>query len=152
MPSFRLLRGIVNGLVETFISRNNDVSGYWGIGQLQREIGSASPALIELDLLHGHAKPDGPIAREVAGRYAVSLSERLVRAGFTPSAVTSAKIVIQFGTFGNARAPDLFSTLGQPFNCKAVLVSPEGKLFCAARGGLCRPHNPMIETRSLRAT
>lgn len=109
------------------------------------------PALIELDLLHGRAYPDGPIAREVAGRYAVTLSERLVQAGFAPSDIASAKIVVQFGTFGDARAPDLFSTIGEPFNCKAILASSGGKLFSAVKGGLCRPHNSMVEARSLRA-
>jgi len=28
------LKGVAYGLVDTFVSRNNDVSGYWGIGQL----------------------------------------------------------------------------------------------------------------------
>jgi len=33
----RELRNLAHGLAGTFISRNNDVSGYWGIGMRYRE-------------------------------------------------------------------------------------------------------------------
>lgn len=151
MPSTRALKGIANGLVETFVSRNNDVSGYWGIGQIQREMEGRPHSVVELDLLHGQAMPDGPVARELVARYSEYLFECLARDGFALSKVTAAKVLVEFGTFGEAKAPDLFSTIGQPFNCKAILASTSGKTFSAVRGGLSRPHNPVIERRSMRA-
>ena len=48
MPSSRALKGIATGLAETFVSRNNDVSGYWGIGQVQKEIEVRSHVIVEL--------------------------------------------------------------------------------------------------------
>ena len=151
MPSTRALKGIANGLVETFVSRNNDVFGYWGIGQIQREMEGHPHSVIELDLLHGQAVPEGPIARKLVAHYSEYLFACLARDGFAISKVTTAKVLIEFGAFGEAKAPDLFSTIGQPFNCKAILGSQSGKTFSAVRGGLSRPHNPAIELRSMRA-
>jgi len=151
MPSTRALKGIANGLVETFVSRNNDVSGYWGIGQIQREIEGRPHSVVELDLLHGQAVPEGPVARELVAHYSEYLLACLARGGFALSEVTAAKVLIEFGNFGEAQAPDLFSTIGQPFNCKAILASQSGKTFWAVRGGLSRPHSSAVERRSMRA-
>jgi len=151
MPSSRVLKSVANGLVGTFVSRNNDVSGYWGIGQIQRELEGLPGTVVELDLLRGKATPEGPIARALIAHYSTYLFASLVREGFTPSEVTAAKVLVEFGNFGEAKGPDLFGTIGQPFNCKAVLASQSGKIYSAVRGGLSRPHNPAVERRSLRA-
>jgi hypothetical protein len=149
MPSSRALKSIANGLVETFVSRNNDVSGYWGIGQIQRELGHPD-AVVELDLLHGKATPNGPIARELVTRYSAYLSESLARDGFNHSAITTAKVLVEFGAAGEAGTADFAST-GIAFNCKAVLASRSGKIFSAMRAGNSYPHDPKRELRSKRA-
>jgi hypothetical protein len=149
MPSSRALKGIASGLVETFVSRNNDVAGYWGIGQIQRELEGYPHAVVELDFLHGSAMPDGPMARGIAVHYGSYLSASLVRSGFTPSAITAAKVLIEFGTFGEAQAPG-FVAMGNPFNCKVVLASANGKVFSAVRAGHSWAHNPDRERRSAR--
>jgi len=150
MPSAHALKGIASGLVETFVSRNNDVSGYWGIGQIQREIKGQSHAAVELDLLHGKATPDGPTARELVAHYSAYLSASLAREGFAISRVTAAKVLIEFGPMGEASIPEL-GALGSPFNCKAVLESRGGKIFSATRAGHSWPHDPERELRSRRS-
>jgi len=150
MPSSRALKGIANGLVETFVSRNNDVSGYWGIGQIQRELEGHPDAVVELDLLHGKATPDGPIARELVACYSTYLSESLARDGFNPSAVTTAKVLVEFGSAEGARTADYGSTWSA-FSCKAVLESRSGKVFSAVRAGSSRPHDSKRELRSNRS-
>ncbi|MGN6228101.1 MAG: hypothetical protein ACTHNM_11770 [Dyella sp.] len=150
MPGSRALAGIVSGLVETFVSRNNDVSGYWGIGQLRKEIEDQGCHAAELDLLAGQVDQAPPIVSTLIARYGAYLSASLARDGFSPTHVVEAKISIEFGSFGNASEPDLFSTLGEPFNCRATLLSRSGKVFSAVRGGLCRRHDPRCEQQSRR--
>jgi hypothetical protein len=150
MPSASALRGIASGLVETFVSRNNDVSGYWGIGQIQREIGGSPDAFVDLDLLHGKATPDGPIARELVAHYSVYLSASLAREGFSLSGITAAKVLIEFGAFGEVSSPD-FSAIGNPFTCKVILANGSGKVLSAVRAGHSWPHNPERELCSKRA-
>lgn len=150
MPGSRALKGIASGLVETFVSRNNDVFGYWGIGQLRNETEDRESRTVELDLLSGETDPKRPVASNLIVKYSGYLSASLVRAGFPLSRVIRARILVEFGSFGDARDPDLFSTLGEPFNCKAVLVGTSGKAFSAVRGGLCRRHDARCEQQSMR--
>lgn len=149
MPSSRALKGIATGLAETFVSRNNDVSGYWGIGQVQREIEVRSHVIVELDLLRGEAKPDGPIARELVAHYSAYLSASLAREGFSLSGVTTAKVLIEFGLLGEASIP-ILGAVGTPFNCRVVLASRSGKIFSAMRAGHSWPHNAEREQCSRR--
>ena len=151
MPGSRALSGIANGLVETFVSRNNDVFGYWGIGQLRNETEDRGSHAVELDLFSEQPGPKRPVASHLITRYLGYLSAALARAGFPPSLVVRARILVEFGSFGDACAPDLFNTLGEPFNCKAVLVERNGKAFSAVRGGLCRRHDARCELQSMRA-
>jgi hypothetical protein len=149
MPSSRALNGIASGLVGTFVSRNNDVAGYWGIGQIQREIEGGPHSVVELDLVHARAMPDGPVARELIAHYMAYLTTLLARCGFTHAAITGAKVFIEFGMLGVDHAPG-FAAMGSPFNCKVVLVSTSGKMFSAVRAGHSWAHNPERELRSAR--
>jgi hypothetical protein len=55
----RTKKGIANDLVETFGSRINDVSSYWGIGQIQREIEGLASAVAELDCCKAERRQTG---------------------------------------------------------------------------------------------
>lgn len=149
MPSSRELSSIANGLVETFMSRNNDVWGYWGIGLVQRELEGHPEMAVELDLLHGKAAPDGRVARELATHYSAYLFKSLARDGFTVSAVSSAKVLVQFDI---VKAPMVIGGFTwRAFDCTVTLESRSGKTFWAARAGSSRPHDPGHEQRSKRA-
>jgi hypothetical protein len=149
MPGSRALKSIANGLVETFMSRNNDVFGYWGIGQIQRELEGYPDMVVELDLLHEKAAPDGQIARELAMHYSVYLFKSLARDGFASSAVTTAKVLVEFDTVRTPGTAVGFTW--RAFDCKVVLASRSGRVFSAARAGSSHAHDPGHEHRSKRA-
>src|SRR5690349_19770804 len=119
MPQ-RILKGLANGLVETFISRNNDVSGYWGIGQLYREALDQEQSEVSLDLLGNRAQPNGPIGAAVLMQYRSYISARLSRHQMSLADLSEAKIEINFGTFGACRPPHYYS-FGDPFFCRVSL-------------------------------
>lgn len=149
MPGSRALKNIAHGLVETFMSRNNDVFGYWGIGQIHRELEGHPIMIVELDLLHEKATPDGQIARQLATRYSTYLFESLSRDGFTSSAVTAAKVLLEFDTI---KTPETAGGVTwRAFNCKVALTSSSGKVFCAMRASSSHPHDPNRERCSNRA-
>ena len=74
----RILKGLANGVVETFMSRNNDVSGYWGIGQLYREALDQQRSEVALDLVGNHVVPSR-VGAAVLGQYRSYVSARLSR-------------------------------------------------------------------------
>jgi hypothetical protein len=147
MPGSRSLKGLASGLAETFISRNNDVSGYWGIGMLRRELENLQRTSVELDLLLGEATRGGPVANSLIAHYSQWLAKSRARAGFLPSQVAGAKVIIDFRALGKTLNPALVNTYRQAFSCEVSLVSLSGRIFSAVREGLCWRHDPKREQR-----
>jgi hypothetical protein len=140
MAKNRDLKGIACGIAESFISRNNDVLGYWGIGMLYKEAIEDSLTVIELDLITGKSLPDAPVSQAVVSHYSAYIAKRL--AGLQ---ILSAKITLEFGTFGIAKQPWALS-YGDPFICTVLLVSTTGRTHICFRAGRSRPHSS-IESR-----
>ena len=144
----RALKGVACGLVETFVSRNNDVSGYWGISQLYREALERQVRSVSIELL-GHSSPGiGPVAQVVQSHYAKRLEHMVLNAGVS---LSQAQVVVEFGTFGSSPPPREYS-YGDPFLCIVSLAGPNGRTYNAARTGRCSPHDPGAESRSNRGT
>jgi hypothetical protein len=56
MASRKLFLGFASGLVSRFVSRNNDIRGYWGVGILSRDVHGTGGATVEFDLLKAHRR------------------------------------------------------------------------------------------------
>ena len=144
----RALKGVAYGLVETFVSRNNDVSGYWGLGQLYREALGRQISSVSIDLLGHSSLGIGPVAQAVQLHYVSRLEHMASNAGVS---LSRAQVVVEFGTFGSNPPPRQHS-YGDPFLCIVSLVGSNGRIYTAARTGRCSPHDPETESRSTRAT
>lgn len=46
------IKNIANGILNSFISRNNSVNGYWGIGVLLKDLMETKTQYIELDIMN----------------------------------------------------------------------------------------------------
>jgi len=57
MARRRALKGIAGGLVSSFISRNNDVNGYWGIGKLYSHMLKSKVDILRIDLIQNTIEP-----------------------------------------------------------------------------------------------
>ena len=53
MASRKQFLGFADGLVTRFVSRNNDVGGWWGVGVLSKRLHDAGRSEAEFDLLSG---------------------------------------------------------------------------------------------------
>ena len=51
MSAYKQLKGIAAGLAGTFISRNNDVDGYWGMGVIYSEVSARGVSAVTFSLL-----------------------------------------------------------------------------------------------------
>ena len=51
------LKNILNGLLSSFVSRNNDVNGYWGIGKLYSLMINKQVHKVEIDLMNNTIIP-----------------------------------------------------------------------------------------------
>jgi hypothetical protein len=151
MPRRRALKGVACGLADTFISRNNDLSGYWGIGMLYREVSGLPTPQVLLDLGQEQSRPNGSIARAEVSRYRDRLRRLLAGVGYSWDDLAKATITVRYGTFGTYREPRVYS-YGEPFVCTVTITSINGHTYEAARTGRATPHDPSRETRSNRTS
>jgi hypothetical protein len=63
---------VANGLAGSFISRNNDVGGYWGLGKLRLRFEQ-----INIDLLSKQLSPADGEFQDMVNRYAEWLKRQL---------------------------------------------------------------------------
>lgn len=147
MTRRRALNGVAYGLVETCVSRNNDVTGYWGIGQLYREALERHVSSVSIELLCNSSLAVGSVVQAIQLRYTRRLEQMALNAGVSRS---HAQITVEFGAFGSSPA-DREHSDGDPFLCTVSLVGSSGRAYKATRAGRCSPHDPRREIRSTRA-
>jgi len=144
MPRLRKLKGVATGLLGSFVSRNNDIDGYWGVGVLCREAAESKRDVIVLDLCQGLGSPDTSASAFAAAAYTQRLAVVLRNAHFAQSCVTGAKIILKFGEPSATHAREV------AFNCSVVLTDNAGRSCTVASSGHCWPHDPAFELRSAR--
>ena len=150
MPNRGLLKSIASGVLGSFVSRNNDVGGYWGIGQLCRIASELGLDSLTFDLLvsSASAPTNHPVIATLAHKYGEMLRSQAEQKGFTSSTLARAILSIEFGTSGHLRTAPLV-TRGAPIFVSLALCDERSrslKVFLTSR---CEPHNPNNETRRM---
>ena len=145
------LKGIVYGLLGTFVSRNNDIDGYWGLGvlRLYAEKRNASEIIIDLMNVERLPVPHSPITA-TKNKYSRWLASALANARIEPSRLRRAEIKVKFSTFDEF-PNTIRDTRGEPYICTVALTSDNGVTYEELRHGCCAPHDPKTDRRSTRA-
>jgi hypothetical protein len=143
------IRNIAHGLLGTFISRNNDIDGYWGLGILREMANNTGQTKIEIDLLidlldesaHDHR------IQACKAHHRKWLAEMIERKGEEIAALSEARICVRFiDSFDEY--PDLRRyTRGLPFECAVQLGTGPQNICSAVEIGVCAPHDPNKDLR-----
>lgn len=142
------LQGIAHGLLGTFISRNNDIGGYWGLGVLRKLSESNGLDQIEIDLL---SEDDEAEAIEVCkSRYRRWLETNLERSGLSLASLLVARIRLRFSSDFGSHPNAIRDTRGFPYEC-LVEIRRDTSQGVASKIGVCAPHDPSKESRSNRS-
>ena len=148
MATRNQIRGVADGTLTAFVSRNNDVDGYWGIGKLCRFALEAPVSDVEVDLVHSRMVPDTAQFESMIAKYRSRLLKHLRSLNLAVSSVAEAKITV---AFERARAHQAHVS-GAPgtlaFRCQATIVDALGRTFDRRHDGGCWPHDPSRESRS----
>lgn len=147
----RNLKGVAAGMASAFISRYNDVDGYWGMGMIYHDLSIRCVHIFRLDLLTGHTLPALAYTSMMAKTYRQRLLRMIERHGLSLSQVSEARIEILFNTQQpmGAAVTDRRSH-GDPFSCTAYIRDDLGHLWIFSQQGRCRRHDPRKEQRSTR--
>ncbi|HYF35994.1 MAG TPA: hypothetical protein VD994_11935 [Prosthecobacter sp.] len=152
MPTPRALKSLSSGVLGSFISRNNDVGGYWGIGLLCRIASESRLASLSFDLMvsPASAAASHPVIAALAAKYGQMLQIQAEKHGFTSVTLTRAILSIEFGTSGHLPTPPPLAR-GNPFFVTLAVLDAHGrssKVFLTSRS---EPHDPSKEHRNTRA-
>jgi hypothetical protein len=133
----------------SFVSRNNDVDGYWALGLLRAEADMAASSEMRLHLLRGSVSPESEVGLQVARLYEQFLLRQSEVRRIARARITDATIVLTFGCDESGMTP--YTTYGEPFRCVVVVENDRGRKFQRTIVARCSPHDPRREIRSTRA-
>ena len=151
MPRRRKLNGIVGAVASSFLSRNNDVDGYWALGKLylhakQQGVLQVSVTLAPLEMMP-NIEPMASIART----HRKLLVSQMERQCLPASWLVSSSVTIEFES-ATAKPRFLGSHVGgRPFRCNTLLTDDRQRKHEVTVVGWCWPHDATRETQSVRA-
>lgn len=144
------LNGVAKGLLGSFMSRNNDIDGYWGIGKLHKHSIRHGQVIVELDLIEQSINPEDSHLRDSARAYLQKLLFMVSKVNLSSASIQSAKIFLHFNRSEITRSQVPQTTHGSPYSCEVQIITINGKKFQAVDFGWCDPHDPSRERKSTR--
>jgi len=139
---------IADGLICSFVSRNNDVYGYWGIGKLYSHMLSFKSMKLKIDLVNRKIEPNneefGILISEYSERLLIQIKRRGINQGFLKSA--------EMTLIGYPDEPSPYFGRIAPNRvyCKLVITDDLNKQHSSEANTWCREHNPDKELKSTR--
>lgn len=142
------LKDIAAALLGSFVSRNNDVDGYWALGQLRAPADAAGLTEVRLDLFPADAEPSGTLISRVTQVYSGMLERQLRRHRLHPNRILRAAMVLSF--IEDDTNMGRFASYGEPFKCTVSLFDDNGRKYERTLVARCAVHDPRRERRSVR--
>lgn len=150
MPRSARLKNIAGGLCGSFASRNNDLDGYWSIGKLRLLAGQHGHETITLDLLTSSMQPSSPAFAPVLARYRGLLAKLADRSRIRSEDITVAHIAVDFSPPPSPKAIHEQPHWGDRFVLTVTVSADDMAAGIVHHAGYCRPHDPALESRSVR--
>jgi len=149
MPRRKEIKGILHGFSSSFVSRNNDIKGFWGLGKLYKHAASQNTNRVVIDILSNDIVPPKPSFRPYINVYAKTILDAFSSCGLPHNWLVKATITINFNQNDQADKA-VVGHLGEPFIVAIVFEDDLNQQRSKIFQGRCRQHNPMRECRSLR--
>jgi hypothetical protein len=150
MPRRKEIRGISSGIASSFVSRNNDIDGYWAIGIFYQVASEKGDSKFVLNLVTGISLPKFKFSKRVAMPYHQYLLTQLEKKGLEEYQVTDAIVELEFNVATTKRHIMYKWTWGEPFKCCVTITDDLGKKHVYEEYGWCGNHDPTKERRSTR--
>jgi hypothetical protein len=142
------LKNIASGLYGSFISRNNDVGGYWGIGKICLLAQQSGVQTVRLDLLAKSITPASSEFSKLVSGYNSILKKHLSAKGIPENWLVSASIELDFKPELPSGKYIPIATWGSLFKLVVCLADDMKKSHTVSGYSYCGPHNPRKESKS----
>ena len=154
MPSRRVLKSVAHDVSETLVSRNDDLGGYWTIGQLLSHAFASNNGRFEVDLVCGASTPSliGTPLSSVPSSWAEVFWKNVEHKKVPRALVGHATAALEFD-LSTGRPGALHGGLVEyPFACQLRIQDDRGRTYAWTTEAWCFPHNPTVELKSARGT
>jgi len=148
MAKRKLLNGVVAGLATTFVSRYNNINGYWALGVMFSIASAKSNNVIFLDLGQDLIVPNNKKLQKLSSKYCDKLKLLLKVNKLNLSYCKNIVIKISFDVPCTKNHLLNHFTYGKPYTCIVSIIDDLGKIHKHTVVGWCAKHNPFKESRS----
>jgi len=149
MARRRELKNIASGLLCSFISRNNDVGGYWGIGKLCLLAQDSATTVVELDLLSKTVLPESTEFSKLLQGYYSFLQGHLAARSIPECWIASATIELDFSPKEQPEKQVPIITWGKLFKLSVTILDDRSRKHTVSTYSYCAPHNSRKEHQSV---
>jgi hypothetical protein len=148
MPHRGDLKCVANGLLGSFVSRNNDYVGYWALGLLYRRALERHERAYSLAILGAESEPNDSLSKALSAKYRGLLVHLTSHRGIPIEWIGSAILGIEFEHPSSSAY--VVARVAKPYLAHLKMNTAFGKRVSVERSGFCWPHNPNVESRSNR--
>ena len=143
MPSRNRLKGIIHGVSGKINSRNNDISGFWGVGYIYNSAFYSDATSCSFDLIQQVSSPHFEFSDKWTEIYRKFIFDQLAKNNLPETSVVSVKVDFEFNISSKPELERLLHIYGQAYCCTISLVSDTGKEYTAMHYSKCRRNPPM---------
>lgn len=141
----RKIKFVADGILNSFISRNNDVDGYWGIGQLYTLMLQSNNMQIVINVKEKTIIPYDAVFNNMILFYHEKFFSTLKRCEISENRITSAKIILNGHL--NEKQISLGLTAPHRMECEFQITDELGIMRRVSKNVWCRAHDPKKEIR-----
>lgn len=152
MPRSARLKNIASGLCGSFVSRNNDLYGYWSLGKLRLLAEQRGQKTVLLNLLTSSMQPSNSEFTTILGRYSRLFAKLMKLSHVRAEEVTAASISIDFSPPPWPRPRYIDPECGDQFILTVTIEAYDRAPGIVHHASYCRPHDPDKESRSTRCS
>ena len=144
------IKNIAYGILGSFLSRNNDIDGYWALGVFYKIAFEQGSQSFELNILSKESHPCYKYSHHVASFYQNYLYSQIKKQKLSSLTIIDARVVLEFNVEQNKNHINKKWTWGEPFTCEVKLTDENNAVNISNGSGWCGMHDTTIERRSIR--
>ncbi len=148
--SRKRLKVIASNLAMSFITRYNDIDGYWALGLLYEVASKVPDKKITLDITSGESVPSYKHSDTLSQSYYEKFIRQAKNNGIDQKPISQIFIELTFNVKPTAKQIKYRNTWGEAFICKVIIIDDLNIKRSFAVRGWCGIHNSEKEHRSIR--
>ncbi len=141
------LKNILQGIVGAFVSRNNDLNGYWAIGKIYKAAVDHKIEIVHLDLLGSSSSLGTAEINQLAQIWSEKLATELAKCNIPKGWLRTAKMTCEFTTdVQNIEVSGIYP-VGDLGKYTFEIITDIGSTYSQSKIVKCRQHDASREQK-----